>query len=127
MHSRYFLVDAFKNTGFLGGFALRMLNKVMGAYLPQRGSDIRDMVTLQPDLARQGGPYAYYHRNFDKRFVIQIPAGVRDGQFIRLNGMGRPGSHGAPAGDLLLKVRIKRPLMQKLKRLVSSAGASIKK
>jgi DnaJ-class molecular chaperone len=116
-----------EKTGLLGGFAQRMLHKLMGVYLPQRGSDIQDMITLQPDLARLGGPFAYYHRGLDKKLVVQIPAGVRDGQFIRLNGMGKPGSHGAPAGDLLLKVRIKRPLMQKLKNLIDAAGASIKK
>lgn len=118
---------ASKNAGLLGGFAHRMLNKLMGAYLPLRGSDIRDGIMLQPDLARLGGPFAYYHRGLDKKFVVQIPAGVRDGQFIRLNGMGRPGSHGAPAGDLLLKVRIKRPLVQKLRNLIGAAGSSIKK
>lgn len=116
-----------KNAGLLGGIAQRMLSKLMGVYLPQRGSDMQDMITLQPDLARLGGPFAYYHRKLDKKYVVQIPAGVRDGQIIRLNGMGKPGSHGAPAGDLLLKVRIKRPLMQKLKSLISAPGSSIKK
>jgi DnaJ-class molecular chaperone len=118
---------ASKNAGLLGSFAHSMLNKVMGAYLPLRGSDIRDMITLQPELARLGGPFAYYHRGLDKKLVVQIPAGVRDGQFIRLNGMGKPGSHGAPAGDLLLKVRIKRPLIQKLKSLIGAADPSIQK
>ena len=65
-----------RNTGLLGGFAHRMLNKVMGAYLPQRGSDIREMITLQADLARLGGPFAYYHRRLDKKLVVQVPAGV---------------------------------------------------
>jgi DnaJ-class molecular chaperone len=118
---------ASKNTDLLGGLARRMLNKVVGIYLPQRGSDIRDVIMLQPELASRGGPYAYHHRRLDKKLVVQIPAGVRDGQFIRLNGMGRPGSHGASAGDLLLKVRIKRSLMQKLKSLVGTAGASTKR
>jgi DnaJ-class molecular chaperone len=113
--------------GLIGGFTHRMLKKLMGVYLPQRGSDLRDVIALHPELARQGGPYAYEHRRADKKFVVKIPAGIREGQFIRLNGMGKPGSHGAPAGDLLLKVRIKRPLMQKLKSLISAAGASMKK
>jgi molecular chaperone DnaJ len=31
---------------------------------------------------------------------------VRDGQKIRLRGKGRPGDHGAPAGDLEITVRV---------------------
>ena len=38
---------------------------------------------------------------------ISVPAGVRDGQRIRLRGQGAPGAGGAPAGDLYLKVRVK--------------------
>jgi len=60
----------------------------------------------------------------DKKLVVQIPAGVRDGQIIRLNGMGKRGSHGAPSGDLLLKVRIKIPLLKKLKRVVGAGDSS---
>jgi len=71
-------------------------------------------------LARLGGPFAYFHRKLAKKLVVHIPANVHDGQTIRLNGMGRPGSHGAPAGDLLLKVRIKAPLLQRLKRAISA-------
>jgi DnaJ-class molecular chaperone len=113
-----------KDTGLFGAVAQRMLNKVVGKFLPQRGADIRDTVALQSDLARLGGPYAYFHRSLDKKFIVQIPAGVHDGQYIRLNGMGKAGSHGAPAGDLLLKVRIKKSLMQKVKSLIGAGDAS---
>ena len=40
-------------------------------------------------------------------FEVQIPAGVRDGQKIRLAGQGGEGASGGPAGDLYLRVRIK--------------------
>lgn len=116
-----------KHEGLLGAFARNMLNKVMGLYFPQRGPDVQDGITLQPELARLGGPFAYFHRKLDKKLVVHIPAGVRDGQVIRLNGMGKPGSHGAPAGDLLLKIRIKTPLMEKLKSIVRSGDSLIKK
>jgi DnaJ-class molecular chaperone len=116
-----------KDTGLLGAFAQRMLNRVVGKLLPQRGSDIRDTITLQAELAKSGGPYAYIHRSLDKKLIVQIPAGVHDGQYIRLNGMGKPGSHGAPAGDLLLKVRIKKSLMQKVKGLILAGDASVRK
>ena len=41
-----------------------------------------------------------------RRLTVKIPAGVRDGQRIRLAGQGNPGSNGAPSGDLYLRVRV---------------------
>ncbi|MBK9388421.1 MAG: J domain-containing protein [Planctomycetes bacterium] len=38
---------------------------------------------------------------------LNVPAGVRDGARLRLRGQGRPAQAGAPAGDLLLKVKIR--------------------
>ena len=38
---------------------------------------------------------------------MKIPAGVRDGQRIRLAGQGAPGGGGGPAGDLFLRVRVR--------------------
>lgn len=41
-----------------------------------------------------------------ERVTIKIPAGIRDGQQVRLQGRGEAGMNGAPAGDLLATVRI---------------------
>jgi DnaJ-class molecular chaperone len=41
-----------------------------------------------------------------KTLDVTIPAGVRDGQRIRLGGQGGPGVGGSPAGDLYLIARI---------------------
>ncbi len=39
-------------------------------------------------------------------FKVKIPAGVRDGQTLRVPGQGEPGAGGAPSGDLFLRVRL---------------------
>ena len=39
-------------------------------------------------------------------YQVKIPAGVHEGQRIRLSGQGSPGHAGGPAGDLYLRVRL---------------------
>ena len=41
-----------------------------------------------------------------RSYSVRIPPGTTDGTTIRLAGQGEPGSGGAPAGDLLLKVKL---------------------
>ena len=42
----------------------------------------------------------------DKNIRITIPAGVADGQAIRLKGYGQPSTNGGPTGDLILTFKI---------------------
>ena len=41
-----------------------------------------------------------------RAFKVKIPAGVTDGQQIRLGGQGQSGSHGGRSGDLFLEVEL---------------------
>jgi curved DNA-binding protein len=71
-----------------------------------RGSDQEATLELSLEEAARGGSR---HVSFadGREYDVTIPAGVRDGQLIRLAGEGGAGPGGGPAGDLLLRIRIR--------------------
>lgn len=73
--------------GGFGGFGAPNLN-------------LQDSITIPFDIAILGGKYHYSKKGFD----IKIPAGIFDGETIRLKGKGQ--NQGGRSGDLLLKVRV---------------------
>ena len=36
-----------------------------------------------------------------KKIQVKVPAGIDDGQQLRVSGQGEPGVNGGPAGDLI--------------------------
>jgi molecular chaperone DnaJ len=42
-----------------------------------------------------------------RRVQVDVPAGIADGQRIRLSGRGEPGDRGGPAGDLYVQVKVR--------------------
>jgi DnaJ-class molecular chaperone len=86
---------------------------------PRRGPDLFDIINLQSEFAATGGPYPYLHRQQAKKIVVKVPPGIKDGQQIRLSGMGGAGKAGGVSGDLYLKVKIKRTLLEKAKAMTA--------
>ncbi len=63
---------------------------------------------------------------------VTIPAGVEDGQSLRLEGEGEPGDPGAPRGDLYLHIRVKpHPIFERhgadlvMQRAISFSQAAL--
>jgi curved DNA-binding protein len=75
---------------------------------PIPGADQEAELQLTVEEAFRGGPKSVTLQGTGERrtFDVTIPAGVTDGQRIRLAGQGGQGSDGARPGDLYLVVRI---------------------
>ncbi len=99
--------------GPLGWIARSAFRKITGFDPPEKGADIRDAIHIDAGLAAVGGPYAYFLRERSKKLVVKIPAGIREGQRIRLAGMGHDGRGGGKPGDLLLEVRLHRSILER--------------
>ena len=96
-----------------------LLRRIGNVEIPQDGDDVTDIITLSPEIAGTGGPYAYYHRQHSKKLIVKIPAAVQNNQRIRLSGQGQAGRYGGKNGDLYLKVRIHKPLLSRLRDLLT--------
>jgi len=71
-----------------------------------RGSDHEAVLELSLEEAAAGGKRRVALGD-GRSYDVNIPAGVGDGQRIRLAGEGGRGRRGGPSGDLFLRVRIK--------------------
>jgi curved DNA-binding protein len=72
---------------------------------PLRGLDREAVLELALEDALEGG-----RRRLtldDREIDVNFPAGVRDGQLIRLAGQGGSGRDGGPSGDLYLRIALK--------------------
>lgn len=79
-----------------------------GGPVPRRGEDLEAVLHLEFEDAVRGlttqlgidGP------DGPRQVKVRVPAGVGDGQRIRLAGLGAPGRNGGPPGDLYAVVRV---------------------
>lgn len=72
-----------------------------------RGADIRAELTVSFDEAALGASRKlYFEGSSQKPLEVKIPAGIDEGQSIRLRGNGQPGDDGMSAGDMYIKIHI---------------------
>ena len=73
---------------------------------PQRGADVTARTTLDFVTAVQGETISLQGED-GKPFKVKIPAGVADGQKIRLRGRGRPSPDGGESGDIVVQIAVR--------------------
>ena len=101
--------------GNLGKIAKFVFKKIVGVEWPEKGKDWQGVIYVDPRQAEGGAEVRYFNRRRSRDLRVKIPPGIKDGQQIRLKGMGASGKGGAEAGDLYLKVSMKKSLLQKLR------------
>lgn len=72
---------------------------------PQRGADLTTKTTIDFIDSIQGATIKL--RLNSGETTVKIPAGIQDGQKIKLRGKGQQSPNGGPAGDLLIEVHVK--------------------
>lgn len=103
------LMSAFGGRGHARSFDDIFGNMDRGATVtrtPQRGADMEHAITLSFDRAIAGASVSVTLRSKQtgsaEELEVKIPAGVTDGQRIRVRGKGQAGRSGGPSGDLIL-------------------------
>lgn len=77
------------------------------ARTPRAGADIQTSLELTLAEAALGGEKALARgAPNERRINMRIPAGIDDGESIRLTGQGRPSPSGGTPGNLLIKVTV---------------------
>jgi DnaJ-class molecular chaperone len=72
---------------------------------PRKGEDFPISATVSFEEAARGGTRRMMLPN-GEQIDVKIPAGLKDGQHIRLKGRGGTGRNGGPAGDVLIAVSV---------------------
>ncbi|MEL5991294.1 DnaJ C-terminal domain-containing protein [Microbacterium phosphatis] len=103
-------IFAMFNQGGGGGFGSGGFGRPSGGFRgfggPQKGSDVRARTTIDFVTAAKGETISLQSED-GKPFKIKIPAGVADGQKIRLRGKGRPSPDGGEPGDIVVEIAVR--------------------
>jgi molecular chaperone DnaJ len=96
--------DVFSNLfgggGFPGGFG-----GFGGNYGPQRGSDLTTSSTINFIDSIHGTELKLSVNG--ESVNLKVPAGIQDGQKLKLRGKGQRSPNGGPAGDLVVAIKVK--------------------
>lgn len=93
-----------------GGFGSGRFGQSTGGFRgyggPTRGADVTARTTIDFLTATKGETISLQGED-GKPFKVKIPAGVSNGQKIRLRGRGRPSPDGGENGDIVVQVTVR--------------------
>ena len=95
-----------RGTGFGTGRFGQPTGGFRGYGGPTRGADVTARTTIDFITAVQGETISLQGED-GKPFKVKIPAGVADGQKIRLRGRGRPSPDGGERGDIVVQITVR--------------------
>ncbi|MFT4229522.1 MAG: DnaJ C-terminal domain-containing protein [Microbacterium sp.] len=94
-----------------GGFGSGRFGQSSGGFRgyggPTKGADVTARTTLDFVTAAKGETISLQGED-GQPFKVKIPAGVADGQRIRLRGRGRPSADGGENGDIVVQVTVRK-------------------
>lgn len=103
-------IFAMFNQGQGGSFGSGRFGQTSGGFRgfggPQKGADVTARTTLDFATAVQGETISLQGED-GRPFKVKIPAGVADGQKIRLRGRGRPSPDGGESGDIVVQIAVR--------------------
>ena len=85
--------------------------------VPIKGENVETEINISIEEGFYGKEKKISLRTIDgnmKTFTVTVPAGIRNGEKIRLIGQGKEGTNGGKNGDLLIKVKIESSSIFKL-------------
>ncbi|MDL9977750.1 DnaJ C-terminal domain-containing protein [Microbacterium sp. ASV49] len=93
-----------------GSFGSGRFGQTTGGYRgfggPTKGADVTARTTVDFVTATKGETITLQGED-GKPFKVKIPAGVSDGQKVRLRGRGRPSPDGGEHGDIVVQVTVR--------------------
>ena len=103
---------------FLGSINKEEASKENSNQKPIRGEDVETQINISIYEAYNGTDKKIELKNIEgnsKTIVVTVPAGINNGEKIRLIGQGKNGKNGGKNGDFLIKINVEDNNQFKLK------------
>lgn len=104
-------------SGVVGKLVGYLAKKAFKGWDGQQSGDRHEVITLSQDDAIRGAKVSYIDPKTSRQMIVTVPAGVREGQTIRLKGAAGSYRDTISVGDLYLRVQFRKGFLEIAKDL----------